>query len=97
MKYALVLLYSCISFSSVYAGDPEAGKEKSVACAACHGPAGVSANPDWPNLAGQKVGYLAIQLKAFRNGDRVNVLMSPMAAGLSDEDIDDLAAYYAGL
>lgn len=97
MKYILVLFVLCASVSPVFAGDPEAGKGKAAACAACHGPAGISANPDWPNLAGQKMGYLAIQLKAFRDGNRVNVLMSPMAAGLSDEDIDDLAAYYSGL
>jgi cytochrome c553 len=51
----------------------------------------------WPNLAGQKEGYLALQIKAFRDGTRKNPMMSPMAAGLSDADIDNLAAYYASL
>ena len=76
------------------AGDPEAGKAKSTVCAACHGADGNSANPEWPSLAGQHEGYAIDQLMAFRGGDRVNVLMSAQAAGLSDEDMADLAAYY---
>jgi len=77
------------------AGDAEAGKAKAAVCAACHGQAGVSLNPEWPNLAGQKDIYLVNQLKAFREGTRENPLMSPMAAALSDEDIDNLAAYFS--
>jgi NosR/NirI family nitrous oxide reductase transcriptional regulator len=53
--------------------------------------------PVWPNLAGQKEEYLAIQLRAFRGGERSNPLMSPMAAGLSDTDIENLAAYFSSL
>ncbi len=97
MKYVLVVLALCASISPAFAGDPEAGKSKAASCGACHGPEGVSANPEWPNLAGQKEVYLANQLIAFRDGVRENALMSPMASGLSDEDIQDLAAYYAGL
>ncbi len=77
------------------AGDPEAGKAKSTVCAACHGADGNSANPEWPTLAGQHEAYTISQLMAFKNGDRVNVLMSAQAAGLSDADMADLAAYYA--
>ena len=51
----------------------------------------------WPNLAAQKEGYLVSQLKAFRDGTRANPMMAPMAAALSDDDIADLAAYYASL
>ena len=77
------------------AGSKEAGQAKSATCSACHGMDGNSANPEWPNLAGQHEVYIVRQLKAFRAGERQNVLMSPMAAILSDEDIADLAAYFS--
>jgi cytochrome c553 len=77
------------------AGSKEAGQSKSTPCVACHGIDGNSANPEWPSIAGQHEGYVARQLKAFRAGERQNPLMSPMAAGLSDEDIADLAAWYS--
>jgi cytochrome c553 len=53
--------------------------------------------PNYPNLAGQKEQYLAESLKAYRDGTRKNMIMAPMAAGLSDDDIKNLAAYYASL
>jgi len=85
-------------FSAVAnAADIEAGKAKSASCVACHGAAGISATPIWPNLAGQKEQYLAAQLKAFKDGTRANATMAPMVAGLSDDDIANLAAYYASL
>lgn len=83
--------------SNLAAGDAASGKAKSATCAACHGANGISTNDLWPNLAGQKEGYLVIQLKAFRDGGRANPMMAPMAAALSDGDIDDLAAYYSSL
>ena len=67
------------------------------ACAACHGPVGVSASPVTPNLAGQKAGYLEGQLKAFKAKTRANAFMNPIAAGLSDDDIHALALYWASL
>ena len=79
------------------AADVEAGKAKSAACAACHGGEGISPTPIWPNLAGQKEQYLAAQMTAFRDGTRQNAQMAPMVANLSDEDIANLAAYYASL
>lgn len=78
-------------------GDLEAGQTKAGACVACHGPAGISVNPEWPNLAGQQETYLFNQLKAFRDGVRENPLMGPMVSGLSDQDLRDLAAYYHSL
>jgi cytochrome c553 len=75
-------------------GSVEAGREKSAVCAACHGPDGNSAMPDWPSIAGQHTSYLVTQLEAFRSGERQNALMSPMAVGLSEQDILDLAAYF---
>jgi cytochrome c553 len=80
-----------------FAGDATAGKAKSMTCMACHGAAGISPNGIWPNLAGQKEGYLAKQIKAFRDGTRVDPMMAPMVKSLSDADIDNLAAYYSGL
>lgn len=79
------------------AGDAAAGKAKAAVCAACHGPAGVSVNPAWPSLAGQQPVYLAKQIRLFRDGVRVEPTMQPFVQNLSDEDIDDIAAFYAGL
>lgn len=79
------------------AGDIEAGKSKSGACASCHGAVGISPNPAWPNLANQQLKYLEKQMKAFRDGTRVDQWMSPMAKNLSDQDIADLAAFYNSL
>lgn len=86
-----------LNVSNAAAADAAAGKTKSATCAACHGATGISTNDLWPNLAGQKEGYLVAQMKAFRDGNRANPMMAPMAAALSDEDIADLAAYYASL
>jgi cytochrome c553 len=79
------------------AGDAEAGKAKAASCVGCHGAEGVSSNPMWPNLAGQKEGYLVKQMKAFRDGTRSDPMMTPMAKPLSDADIENLAAYYSSL
>ena len=86
-----------LSASISMAGDAAAGKAKAASCAGCHGANGISANPLWPNLAGQKDAYLAKQLKAFRDGSRTDPTMSAMAKPLSDADIDNLAAYYSSL
>lgn len=83
--------------SSAQAGDAAAGKAKAMTCAACHGPTGISPNDIWPNLAGQKEGYLVKQIKAFRDGERNDPMMAPMVKSLSDEDIANLAAYYSSL
>ena len=80
-----------------FAGDIEAGKTKSATCAACHGANGISAMDMYPNLAGQHADYIVKQLKMFKNGDRKDMMMAPMAVNLSDADMADLAAYYASL
>jgi len=92
-----VLAALSLNIQTAMAGDAAAGKSRAASCSACHGANGISSNGLWPNLAGQKEQYLAAQLKAFRDGDRKNPMMSPMAAGLSDADVANLAAYYAGL
>jgi cytochrome c553 len=79
------------------AADIEAGKTKAMMCNACHGTNGISMIPMYPNLAGQKEQYLILQLKAFRDGERKNMQMTPMSTGLSDTDIANLSAYYASL
>ncbi|MBN7820806.1 c-type cytochrome [Bowmanella yangjiangensis] len=96
MKKLAVLIAMCMAMPAV-AGDIAAGKAKSATCAACHGANGISQIPMYPNLAGQKEQYLALQMKAFRDGERKNMVMAPMAKPLSDEDIANLSAYYASL
>lgn len=77
-------------------GFAQDARTKAAACGACHGPDGNSVNPEWPNLAGQHPGYLVAQLQAFKSGVRKNPNMSAMAAPLSDQDMTDLASYFAG-
>jgi cytochrome c553 len=93
--FALITATIFVSSPTIQAADIAAGKAKSAICASCHGPDGNSVNPLWPNLAGQKEQYLAKQIKAFRDGTRKDPMMAPMVAALTDEDIANLAAYYA--
>ncbi|MEZ5584748.1 MAG: cytochrome c [Candidatus Competibacteraceae bacterium] len=79
------------------AADAEAGKAKAAVCAGCHGIDGISVNPIWPNLAGQQEAYLAVKIRAYRDGALQDPLMSPISQGLSDSDIENLAAYYSAL
>jgi cytochrome c553 len=75
--------------------DAEAGKAKAQVCVACHGPIGNSTTADYPILAGQTARYLYLELKDFKDGRRSDPRMSPMAANLSREDMQDLADYFA--
>lgn len=80
------------------AADAEAGKSKAATvCASCHGINGVSASEGFPNLAGQKGAYLVSTLKAYREGQRKAAIMNNMALNLSDQEIENLAAYYSGI
>jgi len=98
MRKVSAVLFSVLMVAGVaQAGDKVAGKAKAASCAGCHGATGVSANPMWPNLAGQKEAYLVKQLKAFKDGSRKDPMMSPMAKPLSDKDIANIAAYYGSL
>jgi cytochrome c553 len=76
-------------------GSVEAGRTKSATCAACHGVDGNSVTPDWPMLAGQHASYIVRQLRAFKEGERTNVTMKPFADMLSEQDMLDVAAYFA--
>ena len=95
---AAVLLLVC---GSAYAMRPGVEltpmEERAKACGACHGGDGISINPVWPNLAGQKETYLAKQLRDFRSGVRKDPLMVPMAKPLSDKDIVDFAKHFSSL
>lgn len=90
----LVTLASPCAWSA--GGDPDAGAGKAVVCMACHGANGnQNINPEWPNLAGQHAGYLAAQLKLFKEGVRNNAVMMPNAMLLSEQDMLDIAAHFA--
>jgi cytochrome c553 len=83
--------------SGAQRGDAVAGKAKATTCAACHGAEGISVNLPGPSLAGQKETYLVNALGAYRAGTRENPTMGALAKGLSDADISNVAAYFAGL
>lgn len=92
---AVVALFAA---GAAQAADPAAGKAKyDQNCAVCHGERGISVAPIYPNVAGQKEPYLVEQLKAFRDGQRPNDIMAPMAKGLSNIDIAHLSAYLSQL
>ncbi len=96
-KLTLAVAATVMMSGSALAGDAEAGKGKSMMCSACHGVAGISAVPTYPNLAGQKSAYFVKQLKEFKSGKRNDATMKGMVASLSDADMADLAAYYESL
>ncbi len=76
-------------------GDAEAGKKKAEPCKACHGETGLSASPEFPNLAGQNADYLAAALAHYKAGKRKNPIMQGQVANLSPRDMQDLAAHFA--
>ncbi len=80
---------------TIASGDAAAGKAASAVCAGCHGPNGISALPENPHLAGQGAPYLYKQLSEFKSGARANAIMQGMVANLSDDDMQNLAAFYA--
>ncbi len=82
----------------VASGDPAAGKQKAAACAGCHGNDGIGTSPTFPNLAGQLAPYLYKQLRDYKDGKRNDsAIMTGTVAGLSDQDMADLAAWFASL
>ncbi|MBF0401332.1 MAG: cytochrome c [Magnetococcales bacterium] len=93
----VLLASACAAAPAFAAGDAAAGKAKAGVCFACHGPDGISKTDTNPNLAGQKAAYLVAQLKAFRDGKRVNPMMTAPTKPLTDADIDNLAAFFSGL
>jgi cytochrome c553 len=96
--FTLGLAVMALSLANVaVAADAAAGKEKSSACVACHGEDGVAVAPLTPSLNGQKEDYLVLSTKAYRDGERNHDMMKMFVMSLTDEDIENLAAYYASL
>ena len=93
--FTIVVLALMLPLTASAAGDAKAGEGKSGLCAGCHGPNGISSNPAWPNLAGQKEAYLVKQIRDYRDGNRQDPMMAPMVMSLTDQDIEDLAAFYS--
>lgn len=92
--------WTAVAFACAFAAqaaDRQAGKAKAQACALCHGFDGMGKLPNAPHLAGQPEIYLVEQLRSFRSGKRPSEVMNVIAKPLSDADIDDLAAWYAGI
>ena len=91
---AALLLSSTAALAS---GDPVAGKKKATTCFACHGVDGNAVDPQYPRLAGQYADYMAQALHEYKDGQRNNPIMMGFSAQLSDQDIQDITAYFASL
>ena len=89
----LALAFVCSAHAE---GNVENGKQKSQPCAACHGADGnKTLDAQYPRLAGQYADYLARSLQEYKSGHRKNAIMAGFAATLSDQDIEDLSAFFA--
>ncbi len=99
MLAVLALIAAPAAAQSLVDGDAEAGQASAATCAACHGAEGNSINPAWPNIAGQHASYIAATLRAFQGEEprRADPVMTGMAAGLSEEAINNLAVYFESL
>jgi len=98
-KYLMTSVFLSLLYSTTVPAAPDAaaGKEKGAMCFNCHGAEGNSKNPNFPSLAGQKPAYLVNQLRSFRSGTRTNGMMNHIASGLSNEEMNNLAAYFSSL
>ncbi len=91
-------LVACLLAGPTLAGgDPAAGKAKAQVCAGCHGAEGVSVSPAFPHIGGQHADYLLHALKAYKSGERKNVIMQGQVSALNEQDMADLAAWFASL
>ncbi|MES1950591.1 cytochrome c4 [Salinisphaera sp. S4-8] len=93
--FGLMICAGAVAAEPLVDGDVDAGKTRSAQCAACHGPQGNMQSEQFPKLAGQGAPYIYEQLKLFKSGERQNAIMAGQAAGLSDEDMKNLAVYFA--
>jgi cytochrome c553 len=97
--FATALLVLGFSTGSTFAadihGDAAAGSAKAAVCTACHGLNGTGINPEWPVIAGQNAVYVRDQVERIKTGMRTAPLMQPMVQNLSNQDIADLAAFFA--
>ncbi len=94
-----LLLVTVIGFSStqILAADINAGQQLSASCQSCHGQKGISSNPQYPNLAGQKAPYLIKQMRDFKTGKRQDPIMSAMVRSLDEAAMNNIAEYYSQL
>jgi cytochrome c553 len=103
LRFRTAVAIGCVCVTTVMgvgpaaAADVKAGRQKALQCQACHGLDGQAKLPEAPNLAGQGDVYLVKALKDYRSGARRNDMMSLVARNLKDDDIADLAAYYAAI
>jgi cytochrome c553 len=94
---SLASVFLLAASPTLAAGDATAGRQKALQCQTCHGLDGLSKLPEAPHLAGQPEAYLVKALNDYREGARKNEMMSVVAPALSDQDVADLAAYYAAI
>jgi cytochrome c553 len=94
---AVALIFLVNTSIALAAGNVATGRQKAMQCQTCHGLDGLSKMPESPNIAGNPEQYLVRQLNAFRKGERKNDMMSIVVQQLSDQDVADLAAYYAAI
>ncbi|MGV6852811.1 MAG: c-type cytochrome [bacterium] len=95
-KYLITAIVLAAFSTNAWAlGDAVQGKEKSTVCGSCHAPDGNSNNTLYPKLAGQHADYIYHSLKAYKDGSRNNPIMKGMAAGLSDDDMKNIAQYFS--
>ena len=94
---AVAALFALTLPAAAASGDAEVGKKKlaTLQCATCHGENGISASPEFPNLAGQYPDYLETALKHYQNGKRKNPIMKQQVEKLSPKDLMDMAAYFS--
>jgi len=98
MRGIMTLLVLSAAFCQTYAADIDAGKMKAeVLCQTCHGMDGIATNATVPNISGQQNDYTKIQLEAYRSGERKHAQMTIVSQSLSDEDIENLAAWYGAI
>ncbi len=99
MKILNIILFVAVAVTSATGfagGDPSAGKEIAAkTCQTCHGADGNSTDPQYPRLAGQYADYLERALEEYQTGKRTNPIMTGFAAGLSEHDIKNVAAWFS--
>ena len=95
--FTLAALLALASTPTLASGNAANGKTKAAVCFACHGSDGNAVDPQYPRLAGQYNEYIQQVLHEYKNGERSNPIMKGMAATLSEQDIEDVAAYFSSL
>ena len=93
---AVVILLMGMSGTVMAKGDPRAGKSKADICASCHGVNGEGVGEN-PKIAGLAAGHFIKQMKAYKTGEHKHPMMEMSMQKISDQDLEDMAAYYASL